>query len=54
LAGQHSAYVLEQIKVFQSSDLRPRRAPMKQITHSLSEADALAVAHYIAGMGRTP
>jgi cytochrome c553 len=54
LAGQHSAYVLEQIKVFQSSDLRPRGAPMKQITHSLSEADALAVAHYIAGMGRTP
>jgi cytochrome c553 len=51
LAGQHSAYVLEQIKVFQLTDQRPRGAPMKAITHDLSESDALAVAHYVSSIG---
>ena len=51
LAGQHAPYVLEQIKVFQLTDKRPRGAPMKAITHDLSESDALAVAHYVASIG---
>lgn len=51
LAGQHPAYVLEQIKVFQLTDARPRGAAMKQITHELSEADATAVAQYVGSLG---
>jgi cytochrome c553 len=51
LSGQHPAYVLEQIKVFQLTDSRPRGAPMKQITHELSESDALAVAQYVGSIG---
>ncbi len=51
LAGQHPAYVLEQIKVFQLTDARPRGAPMKQVTHDLTDADALAVAQYLGSLG---
>ena len=51
LAGQHSNYLLEQIKVFQLTDKRPRGAAMKQITHELSESDAMAVAQYIESIG---
>lgn len=51
LAGQHSNYVLEQIKVFQLTDMRPRGAAMKQVTHELNEADAKAVAQYIESIG---
>lgn len=51
LAGQHANYLLEQIKVFQLTDQRPRGAVMKQVTHELSEADARAVARYIAALG---
>ncbi|WP_256676827.1 cytochrome c [Pseudomonas sp. H3(2019)] len=51
LAGQHAYYMIRQIKVFQQTDQRPRGALMKQVTHSLSDADAEAVAHYIATLG---
>lgn len=51
IAGQHSNYLLEQIKVFQLTDKRPRGAAMKQITHELSDADALAVSQYIESIG---
>ena len=51
LAGQHPAYVLEQIKVFQLTDARPRGAAMKQVTHELSDADAFAVAQYLGSLG---
>ncbi|MDE2417865.1 MAG: cytochrome c4 [Burkholderiales bacterium] len=51
LAGQHSNYVFEQIKVFQLTDKRPRGAAMKQVTHELSDTDALAVSKYIESLG---
>jgi cytochrome c553 len=51
IGGQHASYVLEQIKVFQLTDQRPRGAAMKQVTHELSDADASAVAQYIASLG---
>lgn len=51
LAGQHADYLIRQIKVFQQTDQRPRGALMKQVTHSLSESDAVAVANYIATLG---
>lgn len=51
LAGQHAYYLIRQIKVFQQTDQRPRGAMMKQVTHSLSDADAEAVAHYITTLG---
>lgn len=54
LAGQHPAYVLEQIKVFQLTDLRPRGAAMKQVTHALTDSDARAIAHYIGTLGSRP
>jgi cytochrome c553 len=53
LAGQHAHYLLEQIKVFQLTDQRPRGAVMKQVTHELSDADAQAVTRYIAALGAT-
>ncbi|WP_248800020.1 c-type cytochrome [Pseudomonas sp. MWU13-2105] len=51
LAGQHAYYLVRQIKIFQQTDQRPRGAMMKQVTHSLSDADAESVAHYIATLG---
>ncbi len=51
LAGQHAYYVIRQIKVFQQTDQRPRGALMKQVAHSLSDADTESVAHYIATLG---
>ncbi|MDR3565828.1 MAG: c-type cytochrome [Negativicutes bacterium] len=51
LAGQHGNYLIRQIKVFQLTEQRPRGALMKQVTHALSDADAAAVAHYIATLG---
>jgi len=53
IAGQHAEYLLEQIKVFQLTDHRPRGAAMKQVTHELSNADAVAVAAYAESLGRT-
>ncbi|WP_416739461.1 MULTISPECIES: c-type cytochrome [Pseudomonas] len=50
VAGQHAAYVSRQIKVLQQTELRPRDALMKK-NHSLSEADAESVAHYMATLG---
>jgi cytochrome c553 len=52
LAGQHAAYITEQIKVFQLTDARPRGAAMKQITHELSDADSFAVAQYLGSLGQ--
>lgn len=51
LAGQHADYLVEQIKVFQLTDKRPRGAAMKQVTHALSDADSWAVSQYIESMG---
>lgn len=51
LAGQHASYLLEQLKVYQTSDQRPRGALMKSVAQGLSDFDALAVARYIESMG---
>ena len=51
LAGQHAHYVLEQIKVFQTTQQRPRGAPMQQITHDMPDADSEAVAAFVASLG---
>ncbi len=52
LAGQHAYYVVRQLKVFKLTDERPRGAPMRGVTHDLSEADMVAVASYVASLGR--
>ena len=51
LAGQHASYIVEQIKVFQNTDQRPRGAAMKMVTHALSAQDTQAVALYLASIG---
>jgi cytochrome c553 len=51
LAGQHAHYVLEQIKVFQTTQQRPRGAAMQQVTHDMPDVDSEAVATFIASMG---
>lgn len=51
LAGQHADYVIGQMKVLQQTDQRPRGAEMKRENHSLSDADAQSVAHYLATLG---
>jgi len=52
LAGQHADYVYKQLIVFQTTNDRPRGAPMKVITHNLSETDAKALAEYVATLGQ--
>ncbi len=51
LAGQHANYIIEQVKVFQQTNRRPRGAPMKQVTHELSASDTVAVAQYLESIG---
>ena len=51
VAGQHAAYMIRQIQVFQQADLRERGDLTSQIAHTLSDADAEAVAHYMARLG---
>jgi cytochrome c553 len=53
LAGQHANYVVAQLKVFKLTNQRPRGAPMKGVTHDLSDADMAAVASFVASLGRT-
>lgn len=48
LAGQHAAYMVRQLKAFQQADLRERGDLTSQIAHTLSDADAESVAHYMA------
>lgn len=51
LAGQHANYMSRQIKVLQLTDQRPRDDLMKQVNHSLSDADARSVAQYMTTQG---
>ena len=48
LAGQHAAYVVKQLNVFQATDQRPEGVVMKFVAHALTPADVQAVALYIA------
>jgi cytochrome c553 len=48
LAGQHAAYMIRQLKVFQQPGQRTRGDLTNQIAHALSDADAESVAHYMA------
>ncbi len=50
LARQHAAYVVKQLKVFQSTDQRPEGVAMKVVTHALTPTDIVAIASYISGM----
>ncbi|WP_199173337.1 c-type cytochrome [Pollutimonas subterranea] len=49
LAGQHPAYIAEQLKLFRSGD-RANSAPMHDISDRMSDADIAAVADYAAGL----
>jgi len=53
LAGQHANYMVRQLKVFKLTNERPRGALMQGVTHNLSEADMVAVASYVASLGRS-
>lgn len=53
VAGQHAAYLIRQIQVFQQADLRERGDLTSQIAHTLSDADSEAVARYMARLGAT-
>ncbi len=50
LTGQHAAYVVKQLKVFQVTDQRPAGTAMKAVTHALTPADMQAVASYIGNL----
>lgn len=54
VAGQHAAYMVSQLKVFQQADLRLRGDLTSEIAHTLSDADAESVAQYMATLGRAP
>lgn len=47
IAGQHADYIIRQLTVFETTDDRPRGAPMKFVAHSLSEDDVRAVALFL-------
>lgn len=54
VAGQHAAYMVSQLNVFQQADLRQRGDLSSEIAHTLSDADAESVAQYMARLGRAP
>ena len=43
--------MIQRIMVLQQSGQRPNGAPMKQVNHALSQADAESVARYMATLG---
>jgi cytochrome c553 len=51
VAGQHAMYMARQILRLQQSVQRPHGAPMQQVDHALSQADAESVAQYMATLG---
>ena len=51
LAGQHANYMSRRIKVLQQTDQHGSDTLMKQLNHSLSDADAESVANYMATLG---
>jgi len=51
VAGQHAMYMVRQILLLQQSVQRPHGAPIKQVDHALSQADAESVAQYMATLG---
>jgi cytochrome c553 len=51
VAGQHAMYMARQILRLEQSVQRPHGAPMQQVDHALSPADAESVAQYMATLG---
>ncbi|PPA00649.1 cytochrome C [Pseudomonas sp. MWU12-2312b] len=51
LAGQHAAYLMGQIRLFQRTEQRPRGDLTQQVAHALADEDAESVAHYLASLG---
>jgi cytochrome c553 len=49
LAGQHPGYIVEQLKLFRSSD-RANSAEMHDIADRMSDADIAAVSDFAAGL----
>lgn len=54
LAGQHSDYLVKQLKVFRETDQRPDGAAMKAVTHNLSEDNIVSVASFLETIPPTP
>ena len=54
LAGQHAAYIIKQLLVFQQTDTRPEGAVMKAITHGMSATSMTEVAEYLQSLGERP
>jgi cytochrome c553 len=50
LAGQHSAYLVRQLVVFQKTEARPDATIMKSVSHSLTPDNMESVALYLQGM----
>jgi cytochrome c553 len=51
LAGQHAAYLMGRIRIFQRTEQRPQGELTQQIAHALADEDAESVAHYLASLG---
>lgn len=51
LAGQHAAYLMGQIRLFQRTEQHPRGDLTQQVAHALADEDAESVAHYLASLG---
>ena len=50
IAGQHADYIAKQLGVFKDTEMRPKGAVMKVITHDLTSAEIQAVAAYVSTM----
>lgn len=50
VAGQHAEYVIKQLEVFKTTDLRPEAALMKTVAQGLSRSDMQSVALYLEAM----
>lgn len=53
VAGQHADYVAKQLVIFQRTDQRPLGAPMKQVTHELSDHQIRALAVFLQSFSPT-
>ncbi|MDR3391489.1 MAG: c-type cytochrome [Sulfuriferula sp.] len=52
IAGQHADYIAKQLRVFKDTEMRPKGAVMKVITHDLAPDEIQAVAAYVSTISR--
>ena len=50
LAGQHAAYLVKQLNIFQKTDTRPEGSIMKAVVHDLTPQDISEVARYLESL----